>query len=295
MFDNPGDWAQDHGVRIVIILLLAIVLRIVVGRVVPRSVRLSMRRHAESARSSLPVDDRIQRAETVSQVFVRTIDVLIVVVAAILVLAEVGVSLAPLIAGAGVVGIAVGFGAQSLIRDTLTGLFILLEDQYRVGDIIEIAGVGGTVEELGMRRTVLRDLDGVLHTVPNGEITVASNMSRGWSRVNLNISIGYATDLAGLRTLVDEVGRQMAADAAWEPLLLEPPAVLRVDAFEESAIAVKVVAKTPPGKQWEVAGELRQRLKAAFDDAGIEIPYPHRVVIAAPPGSSPADATSAAA
>jgi len=294
MFENPGDWAQEHGVRIAIILIVAILVHVLISGLIPRWVTSSMRRHAESVTSSRPAEDRIQRAETVSHVVVRTIDILVIVVAAILILSEVGVSLAPLIAGASVAGIALAFGAQSLIKDTLNGLFIVLEDQYRIGDIVDVAGVEGTVEELGLRRTLLRDLDGVLHSVPNGEIGVASNMSRGWSRVNLNVGVGYSTDIDHLRHIVDQVGTGMIEDPRWEPLLLEPPSVLRLDAFEDSSIAVKIVARTVPGKQWEVGGELRQRLKVAFDEAEIEIPFPHRVMIVAPAETDVSPGTVAA-
>lgn len=276
MFENPIDWAQDHGVRIVIILALAVVAHAAAKRLIPRTVRLGM--EAQRGKDDQSSEEHDRRVETLSRVFLRTLDVVLLVVVVMLVLAEVGVSLAPLIASVSIVGIAIGFGAQSLVRDALAGSFILLEDQFRRGDIVSIAGITGQVESFTLRRTVLRDLDGAVHTVPNGEISVSSNRSRGWSRVNLNVGVGYGENLERVREVLDAVGSELAADPDWEPLIVEAPSVLRVDSFGDSAVEVKVLAVTEPGKQWQVTGELRRRIKARFDAEGIEIPFPQRVV-----------------
>jgi len=180
-----------------------------------------------------------------------------------------------LIAGFGIAGLAVGFGAQSLVKDIIAGVFILLENQYRVGDVVRISDVAGVVEEMNIRRTVLRDLDGIVHFVPNGEIKVASNFTREWSRVNLNISVAYGTDLDHAIAVLNRVGEEIAQDPQWSPLILKAPQFLRVDNLGDSGIELKVVGDTKPIRQWDVMGELRKRVKKAFDEEGIEIPWPH--------------------
>jgi small conductance mechanosensitive channel len=194
-------------------------------------------------------------------------------------LPELGVNVTPILASVGIAGIAVGFGAQSLVKDVLTGLFILVENQYSKGDVVTLAGISGQVEEVGLRRTVLRDLDGIVHHVPNGEIAVASNLTQEWSRVNMNVSVAYGEDLDKVFEVINRVGHELAADAEFGPLILKAPQVLRVDAFGESGIAIKILGDTEPIRQWEVMGELRKRLKKAFDEEGIEIPFPHVVLV----------------
>lgn len=190
-------------------------------------------------------------------------------------LPEFGVNIAAMLAGLGIVGIAVGFGAQSLIKDLLAGIFILLEDQYRVGDVVNVAGIGGLVEEIGLRRTVLRDLDGVVHSIPNSEIKVASNFAKGYSRVNLNISVAYGEDLDRVIEVINRVCKEMAEDPKWSADFVSTPKVLRVDKLGDSGIEIKILGDTQPLRQWDVMGELRLRIKRTFDQEGIEIPWPH--------------------
>ncbi|MCL4289784.1 MAG: mechanosensitive ion channel family protein [Thermoleophilia bacterium] len=274
------DWLLDHGWRIALVVVLALTVMWLVRRTLPRAIRMTVSSDRfVDVSDSIALDEQRKRAETLSRVLVRVLDIVAVFVAVLLVLGELEIPLGPLLASAGIVGVALGFGAQSLVRDTLAGMFILIENQYRAGDVVTVAGVSGTVEEVGLRRTVLRDIDGIVHSVSNGEIVISSNMTRGWSRVNLNVSVGYDQDLDRARAVIDRVGAELAADPDWATLILEPPKVLRVDAFEESGIALKVLATTKPMKQWEVAGELRQRIKVAFDAEGIEIPFPHRTVV----------------
>jgi small conductance mechanosensitive channel len=185
-----------------------------------------------------------------------------------------------------VVGIAVGFGAQYLIRDLIAGVFILMENQYRVGDVARVADVSGLVEEVNLRKTVLRDLDGVVHHVPNGEIRVASNYSRHFSRVNLNISVAYNTDLDQAFSVINRVCQEMAAEERWNKVIRTVPQVLRVDKLGDSGIDIKILGDVKPLEQWNVTGELRLRLKKAFDAEGIEIPWPHiKVYYGNSPGS----------
>ncbi|MFC1865181.1 mechanosensitive ion channel family protein, partial [Chloroflexota bacterium] len=169
----------------------------------------------------------------------------------------------------------IGFGAQSLVKDFVNGMFILLEDQYNVGDVINIAGIAGIVEEVNLRRTVLRDLEGVLHTIPNSEIKTSSNYTRDWARVKLDMPVAYGEDMDNVFAVINKVGKEMAEDEYFKTLIKTPPQALRVQNFGDSGIDVRILGDVRPQKQWEVTGELRKRLKKAFDDEGIEIPWPH--------------------
>ena len=181
--------------------------------------------------------------------------------------------------GASVLGVAVGFGAQSLVKDVIAGLFIIMENQFRKGDVIKIAGESGVVEEINLRRTILRDMDGVYHVVPNGEIRVASNFTKQFSRVNMNISVAYETDLDKAIAVINRVGQEMAEDPKWASFIVSPPKAIRVDNLGESGIDIRILGDTKPSAQWDVTGELKLRLKKAFDKEGIDIPYPHTKVI----------------
>ncbi|GAH80681.1 unnamed protein product, partial [marine sediment metagenome] len=181
-----------------------------------------------------------KRANTLSSVFVNTGTIIILIFAIFTMLPEFGVNIAAMLAGLGIVGIAIGFGAQSLIKDLLAGIFILLEDQYRVGDVVNVAGIGGLVEEIGLRRTVLRDLDGIVHSIPNSEIKVASNFTKGYSRVNLNISVAYGEDLDRVIEVINRVCKEMAEDPKWSADFVSTPKVLRVDKLADSGIDIKI-------------------------------------------------------
>jgi small conductance mechanosensitive channel len=177
-----------------------------------------------------------------------------------------------------VAGIAIGFGAQNLVRDFLAGVFVILEDQYRVGDVVRIAGIAGLVEDINLRRTILRDLDGIVHVVPNGEVRTASNFTKEKSRVNLDIVVAYKEDLDRVIEVLNRVGKELSEDPYFGPLITQPIQVLGVNEFQDSGIAIKVLGETRPIRQWEVAREFRKRVKKAFDQEGIEIPFPHRTI-----------------
>ena len=264
--------------RIAVVVILVVVAQQVVDRTLPRVVALIVRPHAKDA-APLSAADLEQRRNTISEIFQRTVEVLLFVLGTLMVLSAVGIDIAPVLAGAGVAGIAIGFGAQTIVKDLIGGIFILMEDQYREGDVVRIGGVSGLVESITLRRTVLRDLDGIVHSVPNGQVTVASNFTHGWSNVNLDVEVAYKEDLDRVASVLNKIGAELAADPAWKDRILEPPAVLRVDSLGDSGITLKVLAKTVPIEQWNVAGELRRRIKAVFDREGIEIPFPHRTVI----------------
>jgi small-conductance mechanosensitive channel len=204
--------------------------------------------------------------------------VIIAVMTVFMVLGSLGVELGPLLAGAGVVGLAVSFGAQSLVKDVISGLFMLFENQFGVGDVIRIEGVSGAVEQMTLRIVVLRDVHGVVHIVPNGQITKVSNLTRSWARVVLEVGVAYKEDPDRVMEVLRDVGRELYEDPAWKPLLLDPVEVPGIETFGESAVNIRVMVKTLPLKQWDVARELRRRIKLRFDREGIEIPFPHQTV-----------------
>jgi small conductance mechanosensitive channel len=223
---------------------------------------------------------------TLDQLGSNVLRFFVVIIAGLMVLNSLGLNIGPAIAGLGVVGVAVGFGAQHLVKDYLNGALILIENQFSKGDVIRVAGVSGTVEDFSLRRTTLRDLDGVVHTVPNGEISVASNLTRVWARINQDVSVAYGTDIDKAIEVVDAVGREMASDPAWKRRVLETPRVDRVAALGEYGVTLKILGTVRATEQWAAAGELRKRLLAAFRAHGIEIPRPQRVVLSREPQAS---------
>jgi small-conductance mechanosensitive channel len=267
------DWLLEHGIIIAIILVVGGILWFLIRKLLPPIVRRTVVRTRGESKSGLE-----KRTNTVVGVLTGAGRIVIAVVVILMILNEVGVPIGPMLAGFGVVGIAVGFGAQYLVRDLIAGLFILWENQYRVGDVAMVAGVGGLVEQITLRKTVLRDLDGIVHHVPNGEIRVASNYTRRFSRVNLNVSVAYGTDLDHAISVINSVGQELTADENWRARIVTPPQVLRVDNFGDSGIEIKILGDVKPIEQWAVMGELRLRLKRAFDAEGIEIPWPHTKV-----------------
>jgi len=267
-----GSWLMEHGILILVIILLSYLAykatQVITPRIIERSV--TVRGKGRRAREELA-----KRSHTLSIFLTSLIGAVIVIAAIFMILSEVGLDITPLLAGAGIIGIAIGFGAQSLIRDFLSGLFIILEDQYSKGDWVQIAGINGLVEEVNLRRTVLRDLDGIVHSIPNGEVKVASNFTKEWARVNLIIPVAYGEDLDHVTEVINRVGKELAQDETFGPMITKAPQVLRVDNFGDSAIDMKVLGETKPMRQWEIMGELRKRIKKAFDEEGIEIPWPH--------------------
>jgi len=267
-------WLKDSGISILIIIAIAAVIYFVLRRFIPPIIKRTV---AQRMKGELEEEIK-QRSNTLSSVLIRIGLIIIVIFALFTILPEFGINITAMLAGLGVIGIAVGFGAQSLIRDYLSGIFILLENQYDVGDVVRVAGIAGFVEEIGLRRTVLRDLDGIVHSVPNGEIKTASNFTKGYSRVNLNISVAYGEDLDHVINVTNEVCQEMAKDPKWKADFITTPQVLRVDNLGDSGIDIKILGDTKPIKQWAVMGELRLRLKRTFDAEGIEIPWPHTKV-----------------
>jgi small-conductance mechanosensitive channel len=221
-----------------------------------------------------------KRQDTIEILAVNVIRVFVVTIAALMILETgLGLDIGPAIAGVGIVGIAIGLGTQHLVRDYLNGALILMENQYAIGDVVRIAGVSGQVEDFTLRRTTLRDGDGTVHTVPNGEISVASNLTRVFGRVNVEIQVVYGTDVDKAIAVVNAVGRELADDPAWGARILEAPQVDRVSAFGDYGITLAILGKVRASEQWAVGGELRKRLLAAFNSNGIQMPQQQRVIL----------------
>lgn len=266
-------WVLSHGVRIAVILVIAYLAFRFAGVFIDKIVRKAI-----VSNHFLTEEAEKKREDTIIAVFNGLIRVVIWVFVILTVVSELGVNIAPLLAGAGILGLAIGFGAQSLVKDFVSGLFIILENQYRVGDVICIGDICGAVENINLRITVLRDADGTVHHIPNGEIKIASNLSKIFARINLKIGVAYDTDLDKLISVVNRVGREMAEDEKWKEDINEAPQFVRIDDFADSAVVVKITGEVKPLKQWGVLGELRKRIKIAFDKEGIEIPFPQVVV-----------------
>jgi small conductance mechanosensitive channel len=227
----------------------------------------------------LQASEAKKRAHTLGNILRHAFLIIITFVAVLMILGELGIQLGPLLATAGIGALAIGFGAQGLVKDLISGFFIILENQYRIGDVIEVAGVSGLVESVSLRKTVLRDLQGKVHTIPNGEIKVASNFSKEWSRSVLDLGISYRDDIDQIVDLLIQIGKEMESEEPYKSAILEPLQVLGVEKFDESQMVIRMMVKTAPLKQWDVGRELRRRIKIRFDEKGIQLPFPHRVLI----------------
>jgi small conductance mechanosensitive channel len=272
---HGADWFGQHGVRILIIIVFSALLYFALGKAIPHALHIAI---GKSKLIKKAKEEQDKRIKTLSKVFVFTSGILIAMITLFMILSDLGINIGPLLAGFGIVGIAVGFGAQYLIRDLIGGFFIIVEGQYNIGDVVKIGSISGLVEEINLRRTVLRDLDGIVHFIPNGETGVVSNFTKEWSRVNLNISVSYGTDLDHAIAVINRVCKEMAEEPHWKSSIIKAPQVLRVDNLGDSGIELKILGDTKPIMQWDVMGEIRKRIKKAFDDEGIEIPWPHTKV-----------------
>jgi moderate conductance mechanosensitive channel len=255
--------------RILIILVAAWVAQMVVRRVVRRiRIHFAARANGEEAK----------RIETLGRVIRYTLTVLMLLVAGMLILNEVGVSIAPILGAAGVVGVAVGFGAQSLIKDYFTGFFLLVENQIRVGDVVEIADKTGLVEEITLRRVRLRGYDGSVHYVSNGLITTVTNMSTEFAQAVIDVGIAYKADIDAAFDVIRQVARDMRAHPQFTPRILDDLDLAGVESLADSAVVIRCRIKVLPLEQWSVRREFNKRVKEALDRAGIEIPFPHRTI-----------------
>ena len=275
-----ADWFTAHGVRVLATVGAAVVVTIVARLLVRR-----FRRGLEGV-SSVTQELNVQRAATLASALSAAAVVVIWTIAALMVLNEV-TNIAPLLASAGVAGVALGFGAQSLVRDGLSGFFILLENQFGVGDVVEIqttAGpVSGKVESLTLRVTVLRAFDGTLHIVPNGNIQVVSNKSRGWARAIVDVRIAYGEDVERVRRILEELFEEIRRDPVLSEWVMDGPSILGIEAMADYALVIRVVAETRPSKRWDAERALRERIARRLDQRGVRVPVPPPMV--ARPGS----------
>ena len=272
------------GARILGIVLVAWLVIVVAQRSI-RGLRM---------RISTRLDDReaAKRAETLGRAFRYVVAVVVALIAGMLVLAEIGVSVAPILGAAGVVGLAVGFGAQSLVKDFFTGFFLLLENQIRQGDVVKLGDHAGFVEELTLRYVQLRDYDGNVHFVPNGTISTVVNMSRGYAQAVVDVGVGYGEDLDRVMDVMREVGREMRADPQHSARIIGDLEVAGVDRWADSAVIIRARFRVAPLEQWAVRRDYLRRLKRAFDTQGIEIPFP-QLIVQRPAKRSPSSSSSA--
>lgn len=250
---------------LILIILAHIIFRVAMGRM---NKVLKKRKHEDS-------EERDQRVDTLTGILRKTGVITIWLIGLMILLREVGVEIGPLLAGAGIIGLAVGFGAQNLVKDIISGFFVLLEDQVNVGDVASINGTTAMVEDINLRTIVMRDLSGVVHIFPHGAITSVSNWTKGWSAMVFDIGVAYKEDTDRVCEVMTETAEEMRNDESFSSKILEPLEIFGVDEFGDSAVVIKARFKTKPLQQWAVGREYKRRLKKAFDATGIEIPFPH--------------------
>ncbi len=270
--ETLATWAFGPGLRVLLIVMLAYALTRMTGLLVTRF------EHELNAGTTIDALERAKRARTLGSVVYKGASVLIVAVAVLMALREFEVYLAPVLTGAGIVGLAVGFGAQTLVRDIISGFFMILEDQVRVGDVASINGTGGLVEAINLRTIVLRDSEGTVHVFPNGAIQTLANRSKDFSYYVIDLDISYRDDPSRITRVLREIGESMRADPKYAPWILEPLEINGIDAFREWSMVLKMRIKTMPLKQWDVGREFRWRIRKRFEEEGITIPFPERVV-----------------
>ncbi len=271
LVDQFAAWSMTSGTRIILIIIGAFLILKFFYIIIGRIEKLIESREREV----IAAIETEKRLATLGNLMRKAALIAVLLISLMMILREVGMDIAPIIAGAGIVGLAVGFGAQNLVRDIISGFFIILENQIRVGDVGEINGTGGLVEEINLRTIVIRDLGGIVHIFPNGTINTLSNMSKGWSRYLVDVGVAYKENVDDVMKVLGEIGDGLSKDEHFGSLILEPLQILGVDDFGDSQVTIKCMIKTLPLKQWEVGRELRRRIKNTFDEKGIEIPFPH--------------------
>jgi small conductance mechanosensitive channel len=288
-----ADWAISKPLAVLGILLMAVVTRWLVHKLIDRltnraadgmlpssfglgKLGRSAERRADS--TNLAAARHEQRAKAMGSLLKSVATGVIFAIAAVMALAEIGVNIAPLLASAGILGLAIGFGAQTLVKDFLSGIFMIFEDQYGVGDVIDAGEAVGTVEAVSLRVTRIRDINGTVWYVRNGEILRIGNMSQNWAQTVLDIQVAYSEDLHRVRQILADVAHDMWDDEDYTGKIIEEPEVWGIQSLDPDGVTIRVVLKTAPLEQWTVAREMRERIKARFDHEGIEIPFPQRVV-----------------
>lgn len=272
-------WEQFFlsGLRVAGIFTAILVISFVIKKVLRR-----MECRIKEQREDFHHQESAKRLETIFQLARQAIVVSMWAVGILMILKEIGVEIAPILASAGVVGLAVGFGAQNLVRDMITGFFMILENQIRVGDVVRINSTGGLVERMNMRTIVIRDLTGTVHIFPNGAINSVSNLTQEWSAYVFDVGVGYNSDIDKVMVIMKEVAEELKNDSIFGSMIIESPEILGLDRLGESSLIIRGRIKTQPIKQWEVGREFLRRLKKRFDIEGIEIPFPQRTLTMSP-------------
>jgi small-conductance mechanosensitive channel len=269
-FDRSFDWATTSGLRVLLIAVAMLVLLALLKR--------SVAKLSSLYEGTLPSPAQIKRVYTLTHIVRDVARFVILFVGITMVLSEGGVDLKPLLAAAGLGGLAIGFGAQSLVKDLISGFFILWEDSVRIGDVVEVAGVAGLVEEVELRTIKLRDGSGNLHVVPNGVIDKVKNLTKDYSYYLFDIGVAYRENVDEVMGVLQEIAEGLRRDSRFADDILEPLEMLGVDQFTDSAVIIKCRIKTEPAKQWRVGREMNRRIKNTFDAKGIEIPFPHQTI-----------------
>jgi len=261
-------WFLSHGIRILFIIIGYVAIIFLVKFLTRKFV------NPEQDEDRSTRSEREKRSDTIATIINTTSWIFSGVIVLFMILKELSFNLTPLLAGAGVAGIAIGFGAQSLIRDFVQGFFILAEDQLRIGDVVKLGEHSGVVEKITLRTTRLRGLDGYVHIIPNGEIKTVVNMTHGWSRALVDVDVAYKEDLDRVIAIMENVAAGLQKEEKYKESIIEKPQVLGVEKLGDSGITIRLIVKTIPQKQWEIKRELKKRIKKAFDAAGITIPFP---------------------
>ena len=267
ILEGAGAWLLVTGLQLAVIVLLALTIMWLARRIA----RNLFGRVGQAANSV----ETQKRAQTLGSVVSHAINAVILIVASLMILESLGIDIGPVLAAAGVLGLAVGFGAQDLVRDVISGFFILLEDQIRVGDVVQLGDMGGAVEKVNLRMVVLRDLSGNVHYVRNGHIATVTNRTKEYSRYVFDVGVAYREDVDEVIAVMKEVDEEMRKDPLFAGVILEPLEILGLNEFGDSAVVVRARNKTSPGSQWSTGREFNRRLKKAFDARDIEIPFPH--------------------
>jgi moderate conductance mechanosensitive channel len=266
--ERLAEWSFNYGLTLLATIVFCYALVRITGLLVTRF------EHELNRGTTLDALERAKRARTLGTVINKVVSITLSAVVLLVMLHSFGLNITPFLTGAGILGLAVGFGAQTLVRDVISGFFLILEDQVRVGDVAAINGVGGLVEALNLRTIVLRDAEGTVHVFPNGAITTLANRSKDFSYYVIDLPISYREDPDRVAAILKHIAAEMQADPAFAPWILEPLEILGVDAFRDWSVVLKVRIKTVPTKQWEVGREFRKRIRRRFNQEGIEVPYP---------------------
>ena len=267
-------WLFSQGLVILIMILTIWGIVRLIDRIFPRLVTTFVMSRSEYGEH----EESEKRATTLSRVFTGGAQIIVILAGVFMILSKLSIPVGPVLAGFGVVGIAVGFGAQHLVRDLISGIFVIAENQYRTGDVVTIAGTSGLVEDINLRRTILRDLEGTVHVVPNGEISVSANRTKNYSRVVLDVGVAYKENLERVIIILNQIGNELSADPVFGLNIIKAPQVLRIQSFDDSCITIRMLGDCKPMKQWNLRSELIRRIKARFDIEGIEIPFPHQTI-----------------